>query len=456
MSTILLVGVGPLATDPRASSGPQFRTTDFWQVLRSAGHVVHLASLGGDDVADSPERALEGGGKMREFSPDAMLNVDALRQWAMMLKPDAIVGCGTTLPGAAAGRLNDIAPVWIDLAGDPIAEVQVKARAYPDEPYETLLHHVWKLTQTCLRKADRLSGVSRAHCHALIGMLGLLGRLNRETADAPMIHNLPIGPPPRLTPTSQIRLSRLRGVKCPDDAFLVAWSGSYNTWIDADLLFEGLSLAMERIPTLHYVSTGGGSAGYNEGIYAQFAERVNSSPLADRFHLLGWLDRDEAEAIHAQCDIGLNVDRWCYEGILGARNRITAFLDLGLPVATTALAEISCDLIVCGGALEIPLANPQGMARTLENVVQDRGLLIHSLEKGRAYLRENSFLACATPLLAWARQPVRAGDFRSEGYANAVAERTDYEAIDRMLVELNECRQSQSQGLFRRVMKRLF
>lgn len=441
MTTILLAGVGPLATDPRAASGPNFRTTLFWDALAGPSHTLHLASLGGEEADGTSETLIDGGGRMVQFSPQAMLDGRALREWAAALRPQAIIGCGTVLPAAAAARLNDIAPVWIDLAGDPVAEVQSKAQAYPDEPYETLLHHVWKLAQTAVRRADRLSGVSHAQCHALMGMLSMLGRLNRETAAAPMVFRLPNGPLPQFHKPAAERAPVLRAVRVPQDAFLAAWSGSYNTWIDPDLLYDGLVNAMDRLEHLHFVSTGGGAAGYNEGLYEQFQRRVRQGRHAERFHLLGWIGRDEAEAIHRECDLGLNIDRWCYEGVLGARNRIVNFLDLGVPVATTVLAEISRELVACGGALEIPLGDARGMAQVLVDAEADRARLKDSLARGLEYLRANNFFACADPLRQWADSPARAGDFRTSGYASAVAERTDFEAIEAMLAELHERRQ---------------
>lgn len=448
MATILIVGVGPLGTDPRAASGPQFRTTLFWQALRSGGHVIHLASLAD---ADSTEQALDEHGRMAGFPARAMMDVQPVESWARALKPDAIIGCGTILPAATAARLRHLAPVWVDLAGDPIAEVQSKAQAYPGEPYETLLHHVWKLTQTALRGADRLSGVSRAQCHAMMGQLALLGRLNRETADQPMIFRLPNGPQPRISAFAE-SASVFRGVECPPDAFLVAWSGSYNTWVDIDLLYAGLVAAMEHVPSLHYVSTGGGAAGYNEGLYEQFCRRVEGCPHRERFHMLGWLDRDKAESIHRECDLGLNIDRWCHEGILGARNRIVAFLDLGVPVATTPLAEISTDLIAADGAIEIPFADPQGMAAVIAALVQDRQRLKTSLDNGRQYLARNTFLASSQPLLQWAQSPARSGDF---GTRNVVFERTDHEMLETLLSERHMAAQGSLGQRLRRLRERL-
>ncbi len=410
MSRILLVGVGPLAIDPQAASGPHFRTTLFWQCLHGAGHELFLASLGDEHANGLSEEPLPGGGVMRQFSPAMMLDVKPVRDWAVQLHVNALIGVGTIMPASTAAQLNDVAPVWIDLAGDPIAEVQSKAEAYPEQNCDALLAHVTRLTEICLRGGDCFSGVSHAQSHAMVGQLALLGRLNARTAGQVMVHKLPNGACPRL-PAPAAGAPLFRGVDCPRDAFLVAWSGSYNTWMDEDLLYRGLIAAMQRDERIHFVSTGGGAEGYNEGIYGRFRQHVESGLYRERFHLLGWIARDRAEAIHAECDIGLNIDRWCYEGILGARNRIVSLLSLGLPVATTVLAEVSRELVQAGGAFEIPLGHSAAMADLLVKLSAQPQQLSESLQRGRKWLARNDFQAFARPLLDWAEKPVHAGDY---------------------------------------------
>ena len=183
--------------------------------------------------------------------------------------------------------------------------------------------------------------------------------------------------------------------------------------MDEALLYAGLITAMNREPRIHFVSTGGGTEGFNEGIYGRFCTHVEAGPHRERFHLLGWLPRDQAEAIHSESNIGLNIDRWCYEGVLGARSRIVSFLTLGLPVATTALSEISHGLIQCNGAFEIPLGNADAMADLLVRLSAAPEELRNSLSRGRQWLSQSNFQVFATPLLQWAANPVHAGRFYS-------------------------------------------
>jgi glycosyltransferase involved in cell wall biosynthesis len=382
-----------------------------------------------------------------------MMDGKALRALAENVKPDAIIGCGTIMPSTAAARLSDLAPAWIDLFGDAIAELQSKAEMYPDGPNDEELHHVWRMVQRCLRAGDRFSTLSTAQMHATIGALGLLGRISGKTAGAPMVHSIPCAIMPRES-SGESAPPVFRGVKCPQDAFLVVWSGSYNTWIDPDLLFDGLCGAMAQSSRLHFVSTGGGSPGYNEDIYAKFKTRAESCALSDRFHFLGWIPRDEAERIQRECDVGLNIDRWCYEGVLGSRNRIINFLDIGVPVVTTILSELSRDLEAAGGVIGIPLGNPARFAETFAALSESPEKLRESASKGWAFVRENYSIEKTTlPLLEWAASPVRATDFDPDGgYANGVCALTDFDAVEEQLIRIQSGAEG---GRIRRMLGRL-
>ena len=240
-------------------------------------------------------------------------------------------------------------------------------------------------------------------------------------------------------PEEQTEGNRFRGVECPEDAFLVAWSGSYNTWIDPDMLFEGLCGAMEKVPRLRFVSTGGGSPGYNEAIYETFKARAEDCPLSDRFHFLGWLSRDEAERIQRECDLGLNIDRWCYEGVLGSRNRIVNFLDIGVPVVTTILSELSRELESAEGVIGVPLGDAEALADALVDLSESPDTLEESASRGQQFTRENySIERTAAPLLEWAASPKRAGDYDPDGgYANGVCALTDFDAVEEQLIRLS-------------------
>ncbi|OPZ10157.1 MAG: hypothetical protein BWZ10_02463 [candidate division BRC1 bacterium ADurb.BinA364] len=195
------------------------------------------------------------------------------------------------------------------------------------------------------------------------------------------------------------------------------------------MLLRGLLGAMERDGRIRFVSTGGGSQGYNEGVYERFRRAALASPFAARFHFLGWLGRDEAEAIHAECDVGISLDRWCAEAVLGARNRLVNWLDLGLPAASTAVCEAARLLAEAQGMIELPLGDAEAVAAILAALPGQPQRLRETLRRGQAHVRQRyGFRQVMAPLLEWARAPRRAGDFRQP---SAIAAHADFETLAR-------------------------
>ena len=62
------------------------------------------------------------------------------------------------------------------------------------------------------------------------------------------------------------------------DAFVLLWSGSFNTWCDVDTLFTGIERAMERLPSLVFLSTGGEVRGHDEVRTRTFARSSREPP----------------------------------------------------------------------------------------------------------------------------------------------------------------------------------
>ena len=102
----------------------------------------------------------------------------------------------------------------------------------------------------------------------------------------------------------------------------------------------------------------------------------------------------------------------------------------------------------------MPLGDPEGMAATLADLAERPARLRATLAKGRAYVRERyTFRRTTGPLLAWARCPERAGDFRPNGgYATPIAEKTDFEAMENELARLRAAAASAPRSLARRAL----
>ncbi|MFH0793407.1 MAG: hypothetical protein V2A74_05180 [bacterium] len=421
MARILLFGTVPLPHEPGESSfGPGLRTYQFLKPLREAGYEIGLVGLRAagtfsnitQDRVDGP---LPGGGMRYNLSYEAFHRTDVVRRIAEDFKPDAVFGVGSVLPCYMATRVGDRWPVWVDLFGDPITELQAKAALIRSDQDNTELFHVWKMLKTTLRDADKYSSLSRAQGHAVVGQLGLEGRLSGTTGNYRFVHVIPCG----IEKNAGLRSSdrgageKLRGKDIPDDAFVLCWSGSYNTWTDIPTLLAGLRAAMEKLPNLYYFSTGGETKGYNEKVYGEFLRGLEQFPaeFRKRIVLKGWLPYEPNARLTSQADLGLNVDRWTYEGMLGSRNRIVQFLALEVAVLTTPLSEVSLDLETAGAVATFEIGNAQEFASRVAELESDRERLKGIARKGRLFVETNyDFSATMVSALRWAASPSFAPD----------------------------------------------
>ncbi|GAI30869.1 unnamed protein product, partial [marine sediment metagenome] len=144
-------------------------------------------------------------------------------------QPDCLVGVNTH-PAFCAIRIRTNKPIWADLNGSAMTEAQAKAYVYSDNTY---LNYSWHDEKPILEKADIFSTVSLAQKYALIGELGITGRLNRFTFGYEFVHHIPNGIEDREY-RHQKEVMRNKLVSKKD--FVVLWSGGYNTWTDVDTL----------------------------------------------------------------------------------------------------------------------------------------------------------------------------------------------------------------------------
>src|SRR5690606_18542702 len=128
-----------------------------------------------------------------------------------------------------------------------------------------LLAHFWSRQRTVLRRADKISVSGHKQMYAVIGELGALGRLGYRNAAHNFCSYVPIAADPMFLDIDLPVTDKVfRGSLFPDDAFAVLWTGGYNTWTDIKALAAALTLAMEQVPRLRFVSTGGAIPGHNE------------------------------------------------------------------------------------------------------------------------------------------------------------------------------------------------
>ena len=404
---VLLVGSGPLARDqPERLGFPQLRTEWFLESLAELGHEVTVALLGGSDASWSfrgtPVRAV------------GVSGVDDVRALRLEVEPDRVVSAGPFEPARVAALAVGDEPLFIDVPGDPFAEAQAKNAHRGERDHTDTMREAWL---PAYQRGDAFGTISNTQRAAVLGQLGLLGRLGANPAEhrwvevLPAVYGfgaLPGGPPRAREPRSEL---------------VVALSGGYNTWLDTDTLLEGLLAAMDEVPELSVLSTGGGIPGHHTATYDRFRDGALSSPHASRFTFHGWVPHHVLPALLSRAHLGITLDRPGAEAELGTRTRVLFFAQQGLGVVTTPRSDLTREL----AGLRMLLPTPMGDAESLCR------LLMRAWEEGddgsrqarlQGYLMSRYALAPATRgLRAWVERGGRAqpGADPSTGLARELA-----------------------------------
>ncbi|MCX7718315.1 MAG: glycosyltransferase [Candidatus Sumerlaeaceae bacterium] len=326
----------------------------------------------------------------------------------------AVIGCASAQPCATAAAFAAArrVPLWIDVFGDPLAEVQTKAQLEPEKAHDNDMRstHVWKLMLPALLQGDRFSALSSRQRQALIGQLGCAGRLNRHTTGCDLVSVLPFGllpcdapemPPPTGTRRSQVT---------------IMWCGSFNTWMDVDTLVEGLIQAFRAEERLRLLVVGGRIPGYNETSYERFSTAIENAGLSARVRLNDWVPLAELQRLYATCDAGLSIDRPSYEAYLGSRTRLVHFLAAGKPVISTVCTELSEDLAARGFLLPFRVGDAEDLSRVLVETVGRASDLPDLGRCGRDFvLQQYNTETLGTPLASWLANPTFAPDKQPDG-----------------------------------------
>ncbi len=397
MKKVLLVGNSPLpgaATISRPAAG--LRTYQFKEALERAGFEVFLVCIAMPECYEvEPETEVSEAGMV--ISKNDLRLVERIREAAVEFGPEAIVGVNT-FPSYVASRLGLKVPFWADLNGWIMAEGQ--AQAYKSES-NAFLGHYFEMERAVLERADKISCVSRAQGHAILGELAFLGRLNKESFGYNFVEWVPNGTEDFDKGAAEIVLP---------EGFLLLWMGGYNTWVDEITLFKGIEKAMERCSELKFVSTGGAIKGLDKGTFKNFYDLVEASPFKERFVFLGWVDSETIPYIYRRAQAGINVDRMCVETLTGARNRINEMMKFGLPVITTLGSEISYEVARVEAGLSVSSGDFEGLAEAIEKVYsewkeQDLKFVEYG-RNGRRYIEEFcNYEVTVAPLVSWLGGP---------------------------------------------------
>ncbi len=405
MSRVLLVGAGPWPEPQAQHIGfPQLRTRHFAQALASAGHELGLACLHRE--LDGPATQLDGSSaRAWDLSLADAGWLDDLGAIAREWRPELWVTAGPHAPLLAAAAVGD-EPLWADVPGDPFAEAQARAACLataehaeplPGEPQAAQA----AATMAALQRADAFSVCSGPQRCALLGQLGVLGRLGISSPERSWAHVVPPAWDFALPPMAPRE-------RAPGSPLTVLLSGSFNTWFHDSCLLQGLLQAMDQGLPLRVLVTGGAVAGHHEAGWRSFSRAVAASDHASRFELAGWVRQAELPVLLTRAHLLLSADRPGAEPLLGSRTRLLFGLHQGLRVASTTHSELSRGLAEGGFLDPLPEATPQAVAQLLARLVAD-GCDGSRVAQAQQFCAEHHHpIALAEPLLRWVDAPDRA------------------------------------------------
>ena len=442
--TVIVVGVGPLPVgNPERIYAPGLRLFAFSQTIHRAGFRVLMGEADFNPphaeklqianyelritnssqvkdphrIADKPIESPTPNGfgavawERRPLPLDPHVAAKSIAAWIEKEEPIAIVST-TDVMNLASALAVGATPRWIDYNGHPMAERQEIAFIHGSDAG---LADQWHYLIPALLAGDHFSVCSTPQKYALIGELGAVGRLNRQTSGCELVTVIP----PGIVHHEQEPDGRVafRGSKVPQDAFCLLFTGGYNTWVDEQALFKGIELAIEKESEqgvkkqIHFISTGGEIKGHNEVTFERFRTLVNASPFAERFHFFGWVTLDALPNFYSEADAAINCDRFTYEGMLGMRNRMLSWVLFGIPVITTPLCEFARNLVSRDFAVGFPEGDANALCDCILKVARDREPYKERADLAKGYVSEEyRYERLLKPLIDWLNEPRNSPD----------------------------------------------
>ncbi len=412
LTRVLMFGFAPLPFEGLRMSGPGLRTWHLLQVLLNAGHEVCLIAdrIYGSYPDDLPDviTHTEERWTYHSVADVRWHNPSSLRPLAQAADAECVLGVTTTASAVAAELAGDL-PLWVDLYGSIMAEAQLKALVYGDDVH---LAHFWAFERKALERGDIFSSVSERQQWSVVGELGMWGRLNQWTSGYEFATTIPIAAETTpYAPTHKV----IRGVLADKQAFVVLYSGGYNTWTDVDTLFNALETVMSQRPEVIFVSTGGKIDGHDDVTYARFQKLTQGSVHAHRYKLCGWVPNEDVPAYYLESNVGINADRLSYEALLGSRTRVLDWMRAELPGILSSLTELSEQVVAAGAGLAYRPGDAADMASCLLRCVDDRTAAAAMGKRARQLLLERfTYEATTERLRAWIAKPSHAPDYGHE------------------------------------------
>jgi hypothetical protein len=120
----------------------------------------------------------------------------------------------------------------------------------------------------------------------------------------------------------------------------------------------------------------------------------------------GWVPRERLKDYFLEADVGINIDRFLYEGLLGCRTRLLDWASAGLPVLTTVLCELTVTLEREGLVTAFPIGDSAALGRCILSLANNRDSLRAMGGRFREYVFSRfTYEATTGPIRRWAAAP---------------------------------------------------
>ena len=394
MATVVLIGNGPLPySEANYVSFPQLRFEQFLRGLLVGGHIVRVVSVESKPVVTD----IEGDGWVGiAVEAESAGWVEKTLAFIAKFEPECVIAAGPYNSVRLATLVCGELPLWVDIPGDPFAEAQVKDTLNSSVAATATMAAAYSAS---FARGDRFSAISCSQRAALLGQLGICGRL----PSAPLEHNW-VSVIPGAYAFGEVTPKSVKDRT--GDQLVVALVGGYNTWFDGDSLLEGLLLAMDKNDSLSVVSTGGSVPNHHNETYERFLEGALSSRHSEQFTFHGWLPHAKVFDVLEGAHVGVTMDRAGAEAELGARTRVIFFLHQGLEVITTTGSDFTKEMVDRGFALGVAVGDSSGLADALGQLANQNSS--GRVESAQRHLeRHHSIEVLAVDLNEWVLAPSR-------------------------------------------------
>lgn len=423
MKKIFMIGHGPLPgeTNVKCQTAFGLRTWQFLSILREKKFELKLILIADKNHYNQAPNFYDEE-TLAAFGTDiSIIRVEKndsktkkiIKRTYRSFSPDICLGIN--LPAAnILSKLKPTVPFWADLNGWSLTEGQSQAWIEQSNAY---LPFLWQQEKSVLQIADKISTVANTQKYATYGELATLGRMNSWTDEYELVTTVPNAnevakPLPRAEEegTAEQKNSIQAKLKLPKEAFIVFFSGAYNTWLDSETMFAGLEQAIKTNPKIHFVSTGGAAAVSKQSL-TQFKHLIAQSEVKDHFHFLGWITTQELHQCYQEVDLAINMDRPNHEAIFGARNRINEWVEFGVPVLSTVRSEVSIELMNADGIIGIDCRDNMTLTQKILAAANQQLDLKQIARNAQNYAQANwSYLQTLKPLINWLQAPAKSPD----------------------------------------------